>query len=66
MRRRRSTLSVSSQRLLAMGAIGGVVARLVIPDNLEGSGEAQLRTWQHDRQQDGRLRQRQRGGFFLR
>jgi hypothetical protein len=49
-----------------MGAIGGVVALLVITDNLEGRWYAQLKTWPHDRQQDCRLRQCQRRGFFLR
>jgi hypothetical protein len=66
LRMRRSPLSVASQRLLAMGAIGGVVARLMIPDDLEGCWNAQPGAWQHDRQQKCRLRQRQRRGFFLR
>ena len=48
-----------------MGAISGVVARLMITDDLEGGWEAQLRTWQRDRQQDSHLRERQRRGFFF-
>lgn len=58
-------MSVSSHRLLAVGARSGVVARLVIPDNLEGCEYAQLRTRQHDRQQHQELGHGQCWGFFF-
>ena len=60
-----SPLVMASQGALAMRAISGIVARLIIVHEFQGLGHAQLGAGQDDRQQHQNLGYGQRRSFFL-